>query len=290
MPRLPPLGVGARWMAGAALSFTVMAACARLLGPRIPTYEKIFARSVFSAVLTLWMLRRVHISWRPRRPWLLAARALVGFVSLTCYFEAIARIPLGNAVVLLYINPVVAGVLAAIFLREPFRRGQAVATLVCLAGVALLARPAPGVPLLGRLVGFATGVLSGLAYTIVRGLNRSGEHHLVIVLSFPVLSIPIALALGAPAFVWPRGIEWLWLLALGLTTQAGQLCLTQGLRHEGTARATQIGFLAPVFGILLGIPLGDGLPGWSSLAGAAVIVAAVVGYRPAPDRPPRPVG
>lgn len=276
-------------MAGAALSFTLMAACARVLGPRIPTYEKIFARSVFSALVTLWMLRRAGVSLRPSRPLMLLARSLVGFASLACYFEAIARIPLGNAVVLLYVNPVVAGVLAAMFLREPFRRGQAVATLACFAGVALVVRPTPDAPLLGSLFGLGTGLLSGLAYTIVRALNRSGEHYHRIVLSFPVVSIPIALALGGRHFVMPEGAEWAWLLALGLTTQLGQMCLTQGLRHEATARATQIGFLAPVFAVLIGIPLGDGLPGWSSLAGAAVVVAAVLAYRP-PPVPPRPSG
>ncbi len=290
MPHPLSLSMGARWMAGAALSFTLMAVCARLLSPRIPVFEMIAVRSLFSILVTGWMMRRAQVSWRPQRPRLLLARSLFGFVSLTCYFEAVARIPLGNAVVLLYINPVVAGVAAALFLREPFRRGQWMATLFCLAGVALIARPSSQAPLLGSLFGLCTGVLSGLAYTMVRALNRSGEHPLRTVLSFPLMSLPLALLLGAGAFVAPTGLEWAWLVGLGVTTQCGQLCLTQGLRHEATARATQIGYLAPVLGMLLGAALGDGIPGGWSLVGSAVILVGLVAFQPAPARPPRPVG
>jgi len=277
-------------MAASALAFTLMAACAKILGPRIPTEEKVFCRSLFSVLVTLWAIRRWKVSLRPRSPFLLLARALVGFFALTFYFEAIARIPLGNAVVLLYINPVVAGILAALFLGEVFRRGQIVASLVCLAGVALVARPSPGAPLAGSLFGLSCGLLSGTAYTMVRALNRRGEDPLRIVLSFPLVSLPLSLMVGAGAFVMPHGSEWLWILALGVTTQAGQVCLTLGLRHEEAARAAQVGFLAPVFAMLLGIPLGDGLPSAWSLAGSALIVLAVLGYRPRRVPPPRPIG
>lgn len=275
-------GAGARWMMGAAASFALMAACAKGLGPRIPTYEKVFARSLFSLAATWWALRRAGVPARPGRPAILLLRGFLGFGGLACYFEAILRIPLGNAVLLQNTNPLFAGLFAALALGEAFRRSHAAAVALCLAGVALVAEPQPGAPLGGSLLGLASGVLSGAAYTTVRAASRT-EHPLLIVLSFPLVAAPLCLLLGGGGFVWPRGAEWLWLLGLGLTTQAGQVCLTYGLRAETAARATQFGFLGVVLGILCGVALGDPLPGLSALAGAALILGALIWFRPAAD-------
>jgi len=276
---------GALWMVASAAGFAVMAASAKLL-PDIPTFEKVFARSVVSVVLTLWVLRRARVALKPQRPWLLVARSVLGFAGLACYFSAIARMPLGAAVTIYNMTPLVAGLLGVLALGERFGWRHAGAVLIGLGGIAMISGFTPDVTLEG--VGFALGTacFSAGAYTLVRVL-RSSEHPMIIVLSFPLLSLPLAALLGGADFVWPRGTEWAWLLVLGLGTQVGQVCLTHALGHLPASRATQIGYVGVVFAMLLGIPLGDGWPGPAQLVGAGLVFASLLAY-PAAQGPPAP--
>ena len=79
------------------------------------------------------------------------------------------------------------------------------------------------------------------------------EHPLVIVLYFPLVSIPTTLPLLIESMVLPRGLDWIWLLGVGLLTQLGQIWLTEGLAALPAARATSINYVQVVFATLWGV-------------------------------------
>jgi drug/metabolite transporter (DMT)-like permease len=270
-------------MIAAAAAFTLMAGAAKLM-PAIPTMEKIAARSVISVLLTLYALRGVGAAARPKKPLRMVLRSLLGFVALFCYFESIARVPLGTAVTVYNTAPLWAGVVGLIFLGESFGGRQVLSMLVGLAGVALIGSLSLGVSWDGVAFGLACAMLSASAYTTVRLMNREGEHPMTIVLCFPLLSLPLAagcaLLPGGGGFVTPQGWDWLWLVVLGLATQGGQVCLTYALGHLTAARATQIGYVGVIFAMALGTAMGDGVPGWIQLAGAGLVFASLVAFRP----------
>lgn len=277
------LSAGTGWMIGAAASFTVMAGAAKMT-PSIPTMEKIFARSVVSVLLTLWALRGAGASARPKRPGRMLLRATLGFVALFCYFESIARMPLGTAVTVYNTAPLWAGLVGLMFLGESFGGRQLISVLIGLAGVALIGGLSADVTWAGVGFGLACSILSASAYTTVRLMNRDGEHPMMIVLCFPLVSLPLAAACaflpGGGGFVLPQGWDWAWLLVLGLGTQGGQVCLTYALSSLTAARATQIGYVGVIFAMALGAAMGDGLPGWIQWAGAALIFASLIAFRP----------
>lgn len=256
-------------MIAAACSFALMAASSKMM-PELPSFEKVFVRSVISVVLTLGMIRNAGNWTPPKRKGVLFWRAVFGFIGLSCYFEAIDRIPLGTAVTVYNMTPLFAAVVGVMFLREGLKWLQAISLLVGLGGVALIKGFTPEVTWDGVLFALGTAFFSALAYSLVRALNRT-EHSLTIVLAFPLISIPLSLIAGAYEFVWPQGMAWFWLLALGLATQGGQVCLTHALRYHTASRATQIGFVGVIFAMLLGSFMGDGLPGWAQLLGAGLV-------------------
>ncbi len=277
------LSAGTGWMIGAAASFTVMAGAAKMT-PSIPTMEKIFARSLISVLLTLWALRGAGASARPKKPGRMVLRATLGFVALFCYFESIARMPLGTAVTVYNTAPLWAGLVGLFFLGEAFGGRQLVSVLVGLAGVALIGGLSADVTWAGVGFGLACSILSASAYTTVRLMNRDGEHPMMIVLCFPLVSLPLAAVCaflpGGGGFVLPQAWDWWWLLVLGLGTQGGQVCLTYALRSLTAARATQIGYVGVVFAMALGAAMGDGLPGWIQGVGAGLIFASLIAFRP----------
>lgn len=284
---------GVRYMVGSALAFAGMSALVKLAAERLPSQEVVAARAAISLVLSLAFLRRAGVTpLLGRRRGLLLLRGLFGFCGLSCVFYAVAHLPLAEATVLQYLHPVFTAGLAALFLRERVGRLWPAGTVLALLGVALVARPGP----LGgggwALDPFATAVavggafFSGCAYVTVRRLARE-EHPLVIVLYFPLVTLPATLPGLLGAGVWPRGLEWAWLAGVGVLAQLGQVWLTRGLQHEPAGVATALAYLQVAFAAALGAAVFGDVPGPLAVAGALLVLlgALLAGRRRAAEAP-----
>ena len=97
-----------------------------------------------------------------------------------------------------------------------------------------------------------------MAHVVVRRLART-EHPLVIVFYFPLVNVPASLPFVVRDFVWPEGIEWVWLLGVGLATQVGQMGLTRGLVALPAGQATSLSYLQVVFAALFGMTPSGGI-------------------------------
>jgi len=273
--RFPP---GVRYMAGAAFLFSLMSLFVKVAGQRLPTSELVLARGVVIVTITLVMLRRAGTSpWGDHRR-LLLLRGLLGFTAVGCFYYAIAHIPLADATVIQYTNPVWTALLAAAFLGEHLRPVEVVGTAASLAGVALVARPsflfgAESAHLDPATAGIALAgaVLSASAYVTVRKLGET-EDPLVIVFYFAAVSTVGAAPIAATRAVWPTGGEWLALAGVGITAQLAQLLMTHGLKRERAGRAMAVGYLQIVFAALWGALFFSEIPGLWSYAGAALVV------------------
>ncbi len=261
-------------MAIATAAFVLMAWCIQRVR-RIPAEEIVFFRSAVSLVLTLVWVLPLRIPLLGNRKRMLFLRGFVGFVALWCYAKSLALMPLTNAVALQYTNPIFAALFATLFLRERFGASLVAALLLCLAGAWLVSNPSLDLPLAGGIFGLASGMLSGVAYTIVRAL-RTTEHPMTVVLSFAIVSLPLSGLLMLGSFEVPRGSEWGWLLLTGVLTQIGQVFLTLGLHAMHAAQATSVSYLAPLFSALLEWATTGRVPAPEVAIGAAFIVAGIV--------------
>ena len=95
-------------------------------------------------------------------------------------------------------------------------------------------------------------LMTSLAYICVRKLSAK-EHPLVIIYYFPLVSIPLSIPFLINNFVLPNGIEWLWILGIGLFTQIGQLCITEGLRLIPAGQATSLNYSQVIFSSIWGV-------------------------------------
>lgn len=279
---------GAWMMLLSAFAFSLMTVFVKLAGERLPSQEIVVARAVVSLVLSWWLLRQAGVSpWGHDRPrlWL---RGLLGFAGLSCVYGAVTHLPLAEATVLQFLHPPITALFAGIFLGEAVSRRILLAIAVSLSGVVLVTRPAtlfreaaalPGTaaPLDPLWVGVAVAgaVFSAGAYVVVRRLSQS-EDPLVIVFYFPLVTVPAALPTMWPDFVWPRGIEWLWLLGVGLATQVGQVSLTRGLALLPAAHGTAFSYLQVVFAAVWGVLVFDeALTPWTIAGGLLVVGSAL---------------
>ena len=286
---------GVLFMLGSALGFSLMGLFVKLASENLPAMEIVFARSAFMTVVTAGSLRLAGKSlWGNDRPTLIA-RGIVGATALSVFYVGIGLLPLGDAVTIQYTAPVWTALTAALLLGERFRPVVLVGAVLSLAGVVLVAQPtalfgATPDPLDGwGVLAVAVGsVLSGLAYTFVRKL-RATDDTMTIIFYLSWIGLVGSLPFVLTGWRWPSPAEWALLLAVGLATHVGQVCLTKGMQVMEAGVASAIGYVQVVLAFAWGVLfLGDGIDGLS-IAGAAVIVSGVlliVGRsRPTPASP-----
>jgi drug/metabolite transporter (DMT)-like permease len=265
----------------AALAFSLMAACVKAVGGRIPVAEVVLARSLVGLALSGWMVAAAGISPWGRRRGLLLLRGLLGSLALACVFAALTLLPLATATVIQYLYPTFAAVVGWWWLGEPIGIRVLLAMALGWVGVVLVCQPAAGaISATGVALALLGALLTALAYGSVRELGRS-EHPLVILLYFPLLTLPLSLPWVALDPVLPQGADWLWLIGVGLFTQLGQLGVTHGLVRLPVARATAIGYGQVLFAALWGwLLFGEALAP-ATLLGACLILAATLLSLPA---------
>lgn len=267
-----------RFMLLSALAFSAMTVCVRHASARIPIAEIVFVRALISLALSWLLLRRAGVPPLGNHRRLLLLRGGFGFAGLHCVFYAVSHLPLAEATVIQYLHPLFTAGLAILVLRELPGRGVLPGMALSLAGLLLVAQPGvQWVPGSAPLDGFAVGVavcgafFSACAYVIVRRLAPL-EDPLVIVLYFPLVTVPATLPFVLANPVLPRGQDWLALLGVGVLAQVGQVALTHGMRHETAARATALSYMQVVFAAGFGLAIFGELPGVATVAGAALIL------------------
>ncbi|MEW6431090.1 MAG: DMT family transporter [Myxococcota bacterium] len=270
-------------MAAAAFFFSIMSLLVRVAGERLPPSMLVLARAGVALVLAFLMVRRAGLNpWGNART-LLVVRGLLGFAALSCYYYSLTHLPLAEATVIQYTNPVFTGLLAALLLEERLRSVEFISVVVSLVGVVLVARPtflfgAGAAHLDPVATGFALAgaVFSAFAYVAVR--KSSGKDHpLVVVLWFPLIATPLSVPLAVKQWVWPTPLEWVLLVGIGVATQAAQVFMTEGLHREPAGRATAMSYLQVAFAVAWGVAVLREVPEWHTLAGALLIGASVVG-------------
>ncbi len=273
---VPP---GLQAMAVSALFFSLMAALAKQAGRSVPLFEIVFARSVVVAVLSGAKLVHDGRGFRGREPRILVLRGILGFGALTCFYFAVVRLPLADATVIHFVNPVFTAFIAAVVLGEHLGPAEAVLVLASLGGVVLVARPAflfggGGLDPVPVLVGLCGAVLSAGAYVSVRRLR--GEPPMLIVFYFAAVCTLLSFPFVAAHATLPDPWTILLLLGVGVSTHLGQTFVTWGFRLERAGRASAVGYLQIVFAAGWGALIFHEVPDLWTWVGAAVIIAATL--------------
>jgi drug/metabolite transporter (DMT)-like permease len=241
----------------------------------------VLVRGVITLVLSWLLLRRERLN-----PWagphgLLILRGLLGAIALTCFYTSIVHLPLAEATVIQYMNPLFVSLFAGVALGEKTRRSQWLAIGASLVGVLVIARP----PILFGdahslrgwyvIVALVGSLFSSIAYITVRRLRH--EHNaLVVVFYFPLVTVPLALPLAIPGWVNPTLTEWLFLAGVGITTQIAQVYMTRGLQLVEVTRATTVGYVQIVFAALWGVLVFGQIPDMWSIVGALIVAASTL--------------
>jgi drug/metabolite transporter (DMT)-like permease len=244
---------GIRHMLVGAFWFSVMSVLVKLAGRRLPSMEIVFFRGLLTLALSYAMVKQARISpvfGINRR--LLLQRGVLGAAALACFLFSLTHLPLAEATLIQYMNPVFAILVAHWWFRERMIRGEWIALSASLLGVLLITRPAflfggaaSDIHPVHALIALGGAAFSGSAYATIRQMPT--ERPEVVVFYLPLMSVPMSLPFIATNWVLPTGGEWLVLIGIGVATQLAQTSMTKGLQVEKTARATMVGYVQIIF-------------------------------------------
>lgn len=278
-PATTTKGIG--YLLSAAFFFSLMSLFVKLAGERLPSSMLVLARAVVTFGISVALLRRAKVPMFGNNRRLLLLRGVFGFSGLVFFFYALTALPLAEVTVIHYLNPLFTAVLAALVLKERMSPMLALALLVGLGGVLMVARPSflfgtgSSLPPLGVASALAGSFIAACAYTTVRQLRKT-DHPLVIVFYFSLVAVPASIPLVVPVFVMPQGIEWLWLLLIGVTTQIAQVHITRGLALVPAGPGTAVGYVQIALAAIWGALIFGERPQLFTVLGTLLVLAAVL--------------
>lgn len=225
---------------------------------KYPAHELVLARSIVSFAMSYVIIRRKKLPvFGVNKKWLLI-RGLAGTAALTIFFYTMHYLPLAVALTIQYLAPIFTIIFAMILLKERIRWIQWPFIAMAFGGTLLLVIRNPngdtdlaGLSPLWLGAGMIAAVLSGVAYVAIMKLKPTDEP-ITIVMYFPMIAIPFMILLCLWQFTVPQGIEWLFLLIIGVFTQLAQITMTRALHSGNAATIVPFQYLGAIYGFLVG--------------------------------------
>ncbi len=292
------------WMILSSFLFASMGVCVKYASEHFNSAELVFYRGVLGMVFMAAYARARGVTLGTRYPAMHAWRSVIGVMSLSAWFYAIAHLPLATAMTLNYMSSVwIAAFLVggALMLGKAGQTGPSqgplvMAILASFIGVIMLLRPAIDQnQTFAGLVGLMSGLGAAFAYMQVMAISRMGEPETRTVFYFAVGTAVAGglgmVVIGVTPWNWQHA---LWLLPLGLLASLGQLSMTKAYsmseNHGGTLMVANLQYSGIVFAAIYSLILfGDHIPaiGWAGMALIIVsaIAATVLRARAVPHAP-----
>ncbi len=265
----------------ASFFFSLMTVCVKKIDNRIPIYELVFFRSLLSLLITSLIINKKNLNpWGKNKP-LLILRGILGTIALVCIFYAIKNMPLNISTVIQYTYPIFISIFAGVLINEKITKNLIIASITGWLGILIILNPYQLSSLnieldkFTILIAFIGAISTALAYITVKKLS-STEDIFIIIKYFPLISVITLSPIVFFNWVTPNINDLIWIIGIGLFTQAGQTFLTIGLKKLPTSEAARINYLQVLFGSLWGILFFNELININFIFGAVLVLLGTI--------------
>jgi len=265
-------------LAAGVIVFVAQDVIIKLLSGTYPLHEMLFIRCITGVpfVLAIAIAQRNPAAFRVHRAGI--ARGVLHFISFSCYYLALAVLPIAEVTTLYYANPLFIMALSVPLLGDTVGLRRWAAVLVGFAGVVVVLQPDTGTLDPAMLVALRAAFTYALSMLVTRKAGRQvpatgfALHSIAILL---VLSSLAGLAIGdgrldpgddvglgylLRAWSFPRGLDLVLLAATGPISAVGFLLLAQAYRVAPPSLVTPFEFSSLPVAVLTGYLFFGDLP------------------------------
>lgn len=211
---------------------------------------------------------------------------VAGFFGVTIGFgffmKSFSYVPVANAVILVYVYPLVTALLSWIFLKERITRWEGISLVLVLLGVWSIygSELGPGTNMLGNLLALLSGCGYAVFFVFIRHFERKGLPYwkvtfwpLVIGGLILILFLPFE-----PLALSPSGYVPLYILGIAFVSFLGYVLYAKGLKTIRAHNAViTVSLTEPLTAIILAfLILGETLPQYVMVGGALIILANIL--------------
>jgi drug/metabolite transporter (DMT)-like permease len=273
-PRPDDLPRGAVYMTAAGLLFAGMGMAVKLSSAHMSNAQVVFLRNGLGLLALLPFLHSLGArGLRTRHFGNHLLRALAGLASMYCYFYALARMRLPDAILLNYSTPLLLPLVERVWLKEPLPSRLWAPIGLGFLGITLVLKPGFGLFQPAAAVALLAAVFGSAAQVGVRRLTAT-EPAARIVFYFAFVSTVLAAGPASYSWVAPPVSLWWILLAMGILATLGQMAMTGGYAQAPAAQVGPFIYTAVVFAAALDWLILHIVPDALSLAGALLVTAA----------------
>lgn len=280
---------GILYMLLAALGFSLMGGAAKLLKGSFGAGQLVFWRNTVGLLVLVVGFIAKPPENKGGKFHLLIFRGMMGTTALYTLLYCILHLPLGTAMTYNLTSALFIAVFSFLLFREYHGRIVLLAVLLGFAGMLLIYKPAMHFPWYYHLAGLLSGITSALAYITVNRLAGYYDSR-IIVLAFIGTGVLVPTLLMIIGYLfninpddvffiqwkWPTGIEWFYVLWLGLAALFGQYFVTKAYGADKAGIVSSIGYANIIFSVFIGMALGDAFPDLMSSAGILCIILSGV--------------
>jgi drug/metabolite transporter (DMT)-like permease len=280
---------GIFYMLLAAMGFSLMGGAAKLLKGSFGAGQLVFWRNAVGLIFLIGSFIMKPPTNKGGRFHLLLFRGMMGTMALYTLLYCILHLPLGTAMTYNLTSTLFIAVFSFLLFKEYHGRMVLLAVLIGFTGMLLVYKPAIHFPWYYHLAGLISGITSALAYITVNRLAGYYDSR-IIVLAFigTGVLVPVAFMLAQKIlslpvdeiffiqWKWPTGVEWWYVLWLGIAALFGQYFVTKAYGADKAGMVSAISYANIIFSVFIGMALGDAFPGWMTWLGIMSIIISGV--------------
>lgn len=240
------------WMIGALTSFCLMAVGARELNSEIGIFQILFFRSIVGllVLVPIILLSKQSDFLYPKRINLHIVRNLFHFAGQYGWFLGIGLLPLATVFAIEFTTPFWTIIISYIFLKEAITVKKVIAVLLGILGILVIVQPSTEVSQFASLIVLGAAICYAFSHVATKSLSNT-QSPITIIFMMCLIQAPLGLLLFIEGWTTPVGIQWLWLVIIGLTALSAHYCMTKAMQYaEVTFVVTMDMFRLPLISII----------------------------------------
>lgn len=287
-PVLPPpprpgdrTGRGIVLMLGFCATAPLLDVFSKLAVATISVGEVTVARFIVQTLVMVPVLAIMGLGLRLPRSILplMAFRAACVVVSTFCFVSAVQVMPIADALAIAFVEPFIVLLWGRFVMHEPVGPRRLIASVVGFAGVLLVIQPS--FQRFGAVALWPLGTATAFAAYMLVTRQMAGRLHPVAVqfhtswIAALIAVVPLALyGQGAFAPSMPGGVEWLWLVGVGVAAAVSHMLMTLAFGMAPTTLLAPLHYFELISAVLYGWLVWGDFPNALAWAGTAVVIGS----------------
>ncbi len=247
-------------------------ACSKLVNPLVPVAVTLFFQNGICMLLNLHQVFKQGLPHlKTERPGLHFTRDLMGFSSFLCLFAALKTIPLIDAMLLSYTEPLWIPIIALIWPRVRMKGYIWWGIVIGFLGIFLILQPSGEGLNGGAFLAIFSGVLAGVTFIAIHRL-ASTEPTFRTLFYNSLFGVIVTTPFALLNFHVLSMHDLLYLSGVGFFTYLAQYLVTHAFKHGDVAVLGTFAYTTILFSGILGWVLWGEVPNFVSFIGMALVI------------------